>query len=187
MKFLEPKNARSPILVTLSGITVEQHPTTNLFSALSIMALQSFRLSYVLLRGSTDISVSLPHLLKAPSPILVTPAGIMTLVRFSHPSNASSFMLTTLSGITAELHPAIILFSEISMIQLQFSRLSNVLLKGSTDSLTRLSQYEKAFFPILVTPAGINMFVKVSQQEKASSPMLLTLSGIVMAVRLRQP
>ena len=45
----------------------------------------------------------------------------------------------------------------------------------------------KAHPPILVTLAGIVMFVRLVQFSNAQPPMLVTLSGIVMLLRLTQP
>ena len=53
----ELENANSPMLVTEFGMTVVLHPTINLFEAVSIMALQSFRESNVLLPEFTTMLV----------------------------------------------------------------------------------------------------------------------------------
>ena len=45
---------------------------------------------------------------------------------------------------------------------------------------------EKAWLPMLVTPAGIVISVSPVQLQKAYLPMLVTLSGIVTLVRLLQ-
>ena len=48
---------------------------------------------------STVISDNMSQLEKTPSPILVTPFPMVTLVKFSHRSKAQSPMLITLSGM----------------------------------------------------------------------------------------
>ena len=57
VKPVQPENADSPMLVTLSGITVFLQPDISLFVAVSIIALQLFLLSYTVLFSSTTILV----------------------------------------------------------------------------------------------------------------------------------
>ena len=64
-----------------------------------IIALQLFRLSYVVLLGSTEILVTATQPPKAPLPMLVTLAGIVMLVIFEHPENAEAPMLVTLEAM----------------------------------------------------------------------------------------
>ena len=69
------------MLVTLSGIIVFEQPVTNLLDAVSIIALQLLRESYVLLFSSTVIEFKLLQQEKADSPILVTLSGMVMEVR----------------------------------------------------------------------------------------------------------
>jgi hypothetical protein len=54
-------NAPSPILVTLLGMTVLLHPRINVFVAVSMMALQLFRESYIVFPLSIVMEVRLLH------------------------------------------------------------------------------------------------------------------------------
>lgn len=49
----QSRNAEPPMLVTEFGMVVFLHPKINVFEAVSIMALQLFRESYILLSGFT--------------------------------------------------------------------------------------------------------------------------------------
>ena len=73
------------------------HPVTSLFVAVSMMALQSFRLSYTLLPSSTTILFKYPPHTKGLSPIEVTLEGMNTEVR-EHPRNALFPIDVTLDG-----------------------------------------------------------------------------------------
>ena len=77
----QPEKADSPILVTELGITVFFDPAIKVFDCVSMIALQSFLLSYFLFPCSTIIELIPEHLKKAPWPILVTELGIETDVR----------------------------------------------------------------------------------------------------------
>ena len=57
--FLTLEKAYAPIAVTDSGITVLSHPTINLLDAVSMIALQFSRESYVVFPSSTFIEESL--------------------------------------------------------------------------------------------------------------------------------
>ena len=59
VRLSRPENASSPMLVTLSGITVVLHPSISVLVSVSIIALQLFLLSYVLLFGFTEMLVRL--------------------------------------------------------------------------------------------------------------------------------
>ena len=63
------------------------------------MALQSFLLSYTGLDGLTVMFTKLLHLVNGLYEMLVTPAGIVTLVRLVHELNAKPPILVTLLGI----------------------------------------------------------------------------------------
>ena len=71
-RLVQPKNASSPTVVTSFGMTVFLHPAIKVFEAVSMMALQLFRLSYTVLFVST-VRLSRPaQPLNAPAPLLVT-------------------------------------------------------------------------------------------------------------------
>ena len=61
VKLVQPLKALLPMLVTLFGITVFLHPVIKVFVAVSIIALQLFLESYVLLLLSTVIDTRLSH------------------------------------------------------------------------------------------------------------------------------
>jgi hypothetical protein len=74
----QPENALSPMVVTPSGIrVVDLHPAISLLVAVSIIALQLFRLSYTLLELSTSIEAREEQASKTPTPIWVTEFGIV--------------------------------------------------------------------------------------------------------------
>ena len=62
------------------------------------------------------------HSEKAPSPMLVTLFGIVTLVKPMHSEKAPSPMLVTPSGIDVFLQPVINVFVDVSIIALQLLR-----------------------------------------------------------------
>ena len=68
----QPSKAHSPIETTELGMTVFLQPTISPFVDVSIIALQLFRESYLLLFGSTVIAVSPEQPAKAAPPISVT-------------------------------------------------------------------------------------------------------------------
>ena len=76
-----PRNAFSPILVTLLGIIVFLHPVIKLFDEVSIIALQFSRESYMELPLSTLMEVRPRHAKNAYFPIVVTLLGIVMEVR----------------------------------------------------------------------------------------------------------
>ena len=65
VKALQPENAYSPMLVTLEVILVFLHPAIKVFVAVSIIALQLFRESYLAFPGSTTMEVKPLQPLKA--------------------------------------------------------------------------------------------------------------------------
>ena len=71
-----------------------------MFEAVSIIALQSFRESYILLPASTTMLVKLEHSMNTESPILVTLLGISMLVKLVQQENAYSPILVTLFPIS---------------------------------------------------------------------------------------
>ena len=88
----------------------------------------------------TDVRPEQPS--KALCPILVTLLGMATDVRLEQPLKASKPMFFTFSGITVFLQPAISVLEEVSMIALQFSRLSYLGLPDATVMDVRPEQPE---------------------------------------------
>ena len=86
----------TPKSVTLLGIEVFLQPTINVLVAVSMIALQLFRESYMGLTASTLIVVSLELPLNALSPMLVTLSGMVILVSSWQLAKAISPMLVTL-------------------------------------------------------------------------------------------
>ena len=76
------------MLVTLLGIKVFIHPTTNVFDDFSIIALQLLRESYFVFPLFTVMEVRLLQSRKARSPILVTLLGIVMEDRLLQPRKA---------------------------------------------------------------------------------------------------
>ena len=85
---MQPLKASSPMDVTELGIMVFRQPAISVFVAVSIMALQLFRLSYTLFPDLTDTEVKPLHQAKVPLPIEVTELGILTEVKLLQPSKA---------------------------------------------------------------------------------------------------
>lgn len=160
---------------------------------------------------STVIEVKLVQflkgLLKALSPMRITPLPIITDVRFEQVTNALFPMLVTLLGIIIEvkpiqfanalfpmlvtllgmlvsLQPRIKLFPDFVMIALQLLRESYMVFPEATVIVDKLLQSEKASMSIFVNPLPILRDVTAVHPEKASSPMLVTLLGMVMEVIL---
>ena len=106
--------------------------------------------------------------------MLVTLLGIVIEVREEQPLKALFPMLVTLLGMVVFLHPAISVLVAFSIIALQFSRLSKVVLPGSTTIEVREVQPSKARSLMVVTLLGIVMEVREEQPAKASPPMLVT-------------
>ena len=100
---------------------------------------------------------------KAIIPILVTLLGMVTEVREEQPLKAPYPILVTLLGMVVFLQPTTRVFVAVSIIALQFSRLSYVLLPLSTTIAERAEQPSKALFPILVTLLGIVTEVREEQ------------------------
>ena len=120
--------------------------------------------------------------------MLVTPFGIVMLVKDSQPKKASSPILVTLSGIVTFVNPP----GTATSVSPSFvnKRLEIDLKEGlpeSTEKDMRLMQPLKASSPMLVTLFGIVTLVKEEQAAKAYPPMLVTLFGIVMLVKDSQP
>ena len=88
VKPLQPENELLPIVVTEFGIIVFLHPLINVFVAVSIMALQFSRESYIELPLSTFMLVKPLQPLNALMPIEVTELGMVALVKPLQYSNA---------------------------------------------------------------------------------------------------
>ena len=71
---------------------------------------------------------------KALQPMEVTEFGMLMLVKPLHPENAASPILVTEFGIVVFLHPSVRVLVEVSIIALQLSRESNVLLSLSQNN-----------------------------------------------------
>ena len=127
-----PSNALPLIYVTEFGITVFLHPKSNVLVSVSIMALQSFLLSYFIFPSSTFIEVRAGQELKALAPIKVTELGIVIEVRFERPSNAHAPISVTELGIIVLLLPTINRLFFVSMIALQLFLLSYLAFPCST-------------------------------------------------------
>ena len=146
----QPRKAYSPMLVTLSGITIDfrpkqpekadvpipviasgmmvfLHPHFKMFVDDSIIALQPNLESNIGLSFETTIEVRLEQPRKAYPPMLVTPSGMTIEVKLEQPENAYSPMIVTPSGIAIEVRP---------------------------------EQPEKARVPIFVTLLGIYVFLQ---------------------------
>ena len=108
--------------------------------------------------------------------MLVTPSGMLILVKPVQSRNAESPMFVTPSGIVT--------FPEqvVPSIKIPFTITSGF----SFCLLVNQGVPENARFPMLVTLLGISMLVKLLHQENAFSPMHVTLPGIVMSVKLLQ-
>ena len=87
----------------------------------------------------------------ADSPMLVTELGMVTEVRKEQPRNAWTPMLVTELGMVVDWHPAISVLEAVSIMALQFSRESYIVLLLSTTMEVREEQYENAHSPTLVT------------------------------------
>ena len=91
------------MLVTELGMIVLLHPVISVLVAVSIMALQLFRLSNTVLFSSTTILVKPLQREKALWPMLVTDIPIVTDVKPSQPRKAYSPMLVTELGIVTDV------------------------------------------------------------------------------------
>lgn len=91
--------AWSPMAVTVLGIVVLLHPKMSLLVAVSIMALQLFLLSYVVLLASTVMDVNPLQYKKIFPSILVTEEGMVMDVRLWQLRKALCPMLVTELGI----------------------------------------------------------------------------------------
>ena len=81
IRLLHPEKAELPIIVTLPGMVVFLQPATNVFDAVSIMALHPSRVSYFALSSFTTIELRFMHLKKASLLMLVRPLPMVAEVR----------------------------------------------------------------------------------------------------------
>ena len=107
------------------------------------------------------------HLENAPSPMLVTVAGIVTLAK-APPQNAYLPMLLTPDGI-------------VKLVSGQLSNALSPMLLTLSGIVTVASaeQLKNAVAPITDTPCGIVTFVSPEHCSNACSPIVVTLDGIV--------
>ena len=112
VRLLQFPNAKSPMLMTLSGIVMlvrsqasnaELPIVVTLSGIVTLLRLiqeENARSEIAVTLLGTVMLVSPRHWKNAPDPIVVTLSGIVTFVRPVHSRNAISPMLITLSGIT---------------------------------------------------------------------------------------
>ena len=101
VSLVQPQNAYSSIVLTLSGIiNVPVFPAGEQISSVTdlLHSTPSTDL-YFVFDGSTFMLVKLEQYLNASSPILATLSGMVMLVRLEQPQNALSPILLTLSGM----------------------------------------------------------------------------------------
>ena len=99
----QPWNAWSPIFITELGIMVDLQPAIRVLEAVSIMALQFSRESYIVLPLSTNMEVREEQPLNAPVSMLLTELGMVREVREEQPLNALFPMLVTELGRVREV------------------------------------------------------------------------------------
>ena len=87
----------------------------------------------------------------------------LTDVRPEQSLNALNPMLVTLLGIVVDWHPAIRVLEAVSIMALQFSRESYIVLPLSTTMEVREEQPSNALLPMLVTELGRVMEVRAEQ------------------------
>lgn len=161
------EEAQPAIVVTVSGIMVLLQPAISVLVAFSIIALQLFLESYVLLFESTAKFVSFEQLEKTPLSISLTEFGMKTVLIPEQPMKAIQPMETTEIGIVTDdnpeqpakaplpiavielgiivfLHPAINSLVELSIIALQLCLESYFLFLLSTAKFVNLEQPAKA-------------------------------------------
>ena len=126
----------------------------------------------------TDVK---PLHMNAKEPIEVTLFGIVIEVKPLQYENAEEPIEVTLLGIIVDLQPEIRVLVSLSIIALQSSRESYLILPSSTIILVNPLP-ENASSPIDVTLFGIVIEVKPLQSENAEEPIDVTLLGIVIEV-----
>ena len=118
------------MLVTLLPIVTEVKPEQ----------FQNARLPILVTRLGMEMEAREAQLVNAELPILVTLLGMVMEVREEQPEKAPLPILVTLLGIIVFWQPTIRVLVAVSIIALQFSRLSYVLLPLSTTIEVRLEQ-----------------------------------------------
>ena len=116
--------AQCPIIFTEFGIIVFLQPAIRVFVAVSIIALQLFLLSYLVLPSSIIIDVKPEQPEKAEPPILVTELGIVIDVKPEQLEKAPLPIIFTELGIIVFSQPLIRVFVAVSIIALQLLLLS---------------------------------------------------------------
>ena len=185
------KKAVLPISFTSLGITVELDPIINSLVFVSMTALQLFRLSYRGFPSSTLMDVSPTNGLslsdidstllgittdvnpvptKALVPILLTLSGIEMDFKPKQSVNASDAIVVTPLGIMVLAQPNSNVFVFVSIMALQFSRLSYLGFLSST-----IIDFKFIFHR------------SQKMEYKAPSPNFVTLRGITREVRFPQP
>ncbi len=104
-----------------------------------------------------------------PLPIFSIQFETIKLVRFSHPRNAASLILVTLSGIR--------MF--VKFLQPENVPSSITVILSGISTLIRPSQSQNAKSPMLVTLLGISIFTRPLQPRNAQLLILVTLLGIL--------
>ena len=132
VKPLHSRNAFSPMVITVLGITVFLQPAISVLVAVSMMALQSLRLSYTVFPVSTCIDVRPLQPWNALPSMEITELGIVMDVKPLQLLNAAIAMVVTVLGITVFLQPAISVLVAVSMMALQSLRLSYTVFPVST-------------------------------------------------------
>lgn len=103
------------------------------------------------------------HPMKVLFPILVTEFGIIMEVSPVEPLNALAPIEVTVLGITVFWQPAMRVFVEVSMMELQLPLLSKCVFPLETTIEVSPPQEPKASLPILTTEFGIVTEVKLLQ------------------------
>ncbi len=101
----QPVKANRPIDVTLLGMVVFLHPAIRVLVAVSIIALQLSRESYLVFPFSTVIDVRPSHSENAPYSIDVTLFPIITDDRLWQPRKAPPLIDVTLLGMVTDVRP----------------------------------------------------------------------------------
>ena len=115
--------------------------------------------------------------------IAVTESGIVTDLKPKQPAKALSPIAIIELDITVFLHPTINLFVVVSMMALQLSLESYILLPSSTAKLVMLGQRVKAPTSISVTEFGIMTDVSSAQLLNADRPIEVTEFGITVLLQ----
>ena len=148
-------NALLPILVTVLGIIVLLQPRISVFVAVSMMALQLSRESYLVFSTETLIEDNPVQPLKALAFMAVTLEGMFTEVRPMQPWNALSPILVTPEGMSIEVRPK------------QPLNILLPMLVNPVGIVVRPVQPWNALYPMLVTLEGMVTEVRPMQSWNA--------------------